>query len=144
MLGGQPVLEPISSAPRKTWRVGAIGPNWRPPPGEDELSPLPGTLCVHREGLAFEADEAVDAATGRLIAAVVPLDAIDDVKPLSPNTWFYSTRLGSAWIPRWQRGWRSPGFTVLVSTGNGWCFESRFGAYRADFIRRTCMGELTK
>lgn len=141
MVGGQPALAQLRSIPQLTWPVRAIGPNWRPPPTEPELQPVPGVLRVHPEGLVFRADDAVDRTTGQPLAAMIPADTVLDAGPLTPGTRLVSSEPAGSWMPRWQRRWRIPGFAIRTTTDGGWGFETPRGASRSSLVNRIYLGK---
>jgi hypothetical protein len=128
-----------AGAPEDTWAVAAIGPEWRPPPGEAELAPVPGRLELHPDGLVFRAEDVMDATTGAVLVSVVPAGDIHAAGPLSPGTRATPTTLAGSWMPAWQRRLRPPGF--LVSTSHGpWLFDAPHGRRRAGIIAERYAG----
>ncbi len=107
------------------WELAAVGPTWRPPPGEHAVLPVEGVLEVLTSALVFRAREAVDLVTGAPLVAVIPVSAMRAIGPLSPGS------PGSGgWMPGWQRRLRSPGFVVGTSAG-AWVFDGPHGPKRA-------------
>ena len=114
---GGPVLE--------SWELAAVGPTWRPPPGEHAVGPVDGVLEIHSDALVFRARDAIDAATGAPLVAVIPASTMRAIGPLSPG----SPGTGE-WMPGWQRRLRSPGFVVGTEAG-AWVFDGPGGPKRA-------------
>lgn len=124
--------------PDETWEVAAIGPGWRPPPGEAELAPVAGRLELYPEALAFRADDAIEAGSGEPLLGIIPAASVQEAGPLAPGSRATPTQLAGGWMPRWQRRFRCPGFVVRTSAG-GWTFECPHGVRRA----RTVGGRYT-
>jgi hypothetical protein len=112
-----PVLE--------SWELAAVGPSWRPPPGEHSLEPVDGVLEIHADALVFRAREVVDMGTGAPLVAVIPVATMRAIGPLTPGT-----PVVGGWMPKWQRRLRSPGFAVDTAAG-GWVFDGPEGPKRA-------------
>ena len=121
------MAEPAGQA-LDTWELAAVGPTWRPGPGEDGVAAVDGVLEVHGDALVFRARDAVDAATGSPLVAVIPAATIRAIGPLSPG----SPGAGG-WLPGWQRRLRSPGFVVGTDAG-AWMFDGPHGPKRADAL----------
>jgi hypothetical protein len=115
-----PVLE--------SWELAAVGPTWRPPPGEHAVEPVDGVLEVHTDALVFRAREVVDVGTGAPVVAVIPAATMRAIGPLSPG----SPGAGG-WMPGWQRRLRSPGFVVGTEAG-AWVFDGPHGPKRAEAL----------
>jgi hypothetical protein len=122
-----------SDAPLETWEdVAAVGPSWRPAPGERDLRPVPGRLELHASVLVFRATEAVDRATGAPLAGVI--GDVQEAGPLSPGSLITPTERAGLWMPGWMRRFRCPGFAVRTGTGS-WIFDSPHGQQRAATVR---------
>lgn len=113
-----------------SWELAAVGPAWRPPPGEHAVLPVEGVLEIHSDALVFRARDAIDVATGDPLVDVIPAATMREIGPLSPG----SPGTGE-WMPRWQRRMRSPGFVVATEVG-GWVFDGPEGPKRADALSR--------
>lgn len=126
-----PPEEPVAD-----WgQVAALAPHWRPRPEEGELEPVQGRLSLHRDGLVFRADAAVDRETGEPVAELVPAAVIVGAGPPSPGSPLTSTRTAGEWMPRLLRRFRCPGF--VVSTADGpWVFDGPHGLRRQEEVRR--------
>jgi hypothetical protein len=117
-----------SGPPLDRWELAVMGPSWRPPPGEFEVRPVPGSVEVHPDSLVFRALDVVDVATGSPVVAVIPATSIRTIGPLAPG----SPGVG-AWLPKWQRRLRSPGFVVGTDAG-AWVFDGPDGPKRASAL----------
>jgi hypothetical protein len=127
---GDPPGPPPDGPVLESWELAAVGPTWRPPPGEHAVAPVEGVLEVQTDALVFRARQAVDTATGSPLVAVIPVVTVRAIGPLSPGN------PGSgAWMPRWQRRLRSPGFVVGTEAG-AWVFDGPHGPKRADALSR--------
>lgn len=127
---GAPAAMPPGE-PADVWgELAAIGPRWAPAQGEAELPPVPGRLELHPDALVFRADDAVDASTGELLVSVLPSAAVREVQRLAPGTKVTPTQTAGAWLPRWQRRLRCPGFALVTDDGP-WIFDARHGDTRA-------------
>jgi hypothetical protein len=135
---GRPAPAPDGEPP-ETWDVAAIGPGWRPPPGEDELLPVAGRLELFDDAMVFRADDAVDRRTGEPLVAVVAAASVREAGPLSPGTHITPTELAGLWMPRMMRRLRCPGFAVRTSDGD-WAFDCPGGARRAREVSRRYVG----
>jgi hypothetical protein len=131
----RPGLDLPHDEPLAEWRVAAIGPDWRPLPGETELLSVPGRLRVHPEGLVFEADDVIDRRTGERVVAVVPAGAVTGAGPLSPGSRMAPSEPAGRWMPGLLRRFRCPGFVVQTADG-AWVFDCPHGARRADEVSR--------
>jgi len=125
--------------PLEVWDVAAVGPEWRPPPDEAELPPVPGRLELYPGALVFRADDTVDRTTGEPLLSVVPAAAVTGAGPLSPGARVTSTELAGQWMPRPLRRLRCPGFIVSTSAGP-WLFDCPHGVKRADEVSRRYAG----
>jgi hypothetical protein len=113
----------------EAWQVAAVGPTWRPAPGEKAVTTVDGVLEVLTDALVFRAHDALDTATSAPLVAVIPAATIRTVGPLSPGS------AGSGgWMPGWQRRFRSPGFAVGTDMG-AWVFDCPHGQRRAGALR---------
>jgi len=112
----------------ESWELAAVGPTWRPPPGEHAVEPVDGVLEVHTDALVFRAREVVDVGTGAPVVAVIPAATMRAIGPLSPG----SPGAGG-WMPGWQRRLRSPGFVVGTEAG-AWVFDGPHGPKRAEAL----------
>jgi hypothetical protein len=134
-----PATAPAGKA-LQTWSVGAVGPEWQPPPGEMELLPVPGRLELYPDALVFRADEAIDRRTREPVVAIVPARSVTGAGPLSPGSRVTPTELAGRWMARPLRRFRCPGF--VVSTSNGpWMFDCPHGVRRAREVSRLYAGE---
>jgi hypothetical protein len=124
--GGEPLAE---------WRVAAIGPGWRPLPGESELLSVPGRLLLHPEALVFLADDAIDRRTREPVVGVVPAGAVAHTGPLSPGSRMSPSEPAGRWMPGPLRRFRCPGFVVGTAEGP-WVFDCPHGVRRAEEISR--------
>jgi hypothetical protein len=109
----------------------AVGPEWRPPPGSDEVAPARGWLLLHDDALVFRADD----GTETVIAAA----DIKDAGPLSPGSRLTPSQAAGQWMAAPLRRVRSPGFAV-VTTGGPWVFDAPHGAKRAQTVRQRYAG----
>jgi hypothetical protein len=126
--GAAPV-EPPDGPPAESWELAAVGPTWRPAPGESTVSLVDGVLEVHPHALVFRAREVLDVASRAPLVAVIPAERIVTIGPLSPGS------AGSGeWLPGWQRRLRSPGFVVGTDVG-AWVFDGPKGPRRARELR---------
>jgi hypothetical protein len=117
--------------PLEVWdEVAAIGPRWAPAASDAELAPVPGRLELHADALVFRADDAIDSATGQPLVSVVAAAAVHEVQRLAPGTMVTPTQTAGAWLPRWQRRLRCPGFALVTDDGL-WIFDARHGDARA-------------
>ena len=73
---GERAAAPPEGPVLESWELAAVGPTWRPPPGEHAVAPVEGVLEFFTSALVFRAREAVDAATGATLVAVIPASAI--------------------------------------------------------------------
>lgn len=121
--------------PLKEWVVAAVGPDWRPPPGEPELPAAPGRLELHPDALVFRADEVIDRRTREPVVDVIPAGAVTGAGPLSPGSRATPTELVGQWMPRPLRRFRCPGF-VVSTTGGSWMFDCPKGVRRAEEVSR--------
>jgi hypothetical protein len=128
-VGGRPA-EPPGGPVLERWSLAAVGPEWRPPPGERAVEPVDGELEVHTDALVFRARDAADIATGAPIVAVIPVASVRAIGPLSPG----NPGTGG-WMPGWQRRVRSPGFVVGTDAG-AWVFDGPHGPKRAEALSR--------
>jgi hypothetical protein len=133
-LTGAPATQPASE-PFAEWKVAAIGPDWTPIAGEDELWPVEGRFSLHPEGLVFRAEGTVDRSSGEPVVAVIPAGSVLDSGPLSPGSRITPSELAGLWMPRYMRRLRSPGFSVRTREGD-WVFDCPHGAKRADEVSR--------
>jgi hypothetical protein len=134
-----PPVTASEGEPLETWNVAAVGPGWRPPPGEPELLPVPGRLELHADALIFRADDAVDRRTGEPLVAVVHGASVRNAGPLSPGTYITPTKLAGLWMPRLLRRLRCPGFAMRTSDGV-WAFDCPAGVRRAREVSRRYAG----
>jgi hypothetical protein len=125
---GAPPMPPPDGPALESWELAAIGPSWRPPPGEHTVAPVDGVLEVHGDALVFRAREAIDVATGTPLVAVIPASAMRAIGPLSPGD-----PGAGGWMPKWQRRLRSPGFVVATEAG-AWVFDGPQGPKRAQVL----------
>jgi hypothetical protein len=130
-----PAPAPPQSPAHEHWEVTAIGPDWRPPPGEPELAPAYGRLSLHDDALVFRADEVTDRATGAPVVAVIPAASVTGAGPLSPGTRLTPSVLAGQWMPAPLRRLRCPGFVVNTVAGT-WVFDAPKGLKRAEAVRR--------
>jgi hypothetical protein len=133
-VSGQAAARPASE-PSERWEVAAIGPSWRPAPGESELWPVAGSLSLHPEGLVFRAGETVDRANGEPVVAVIPAASVLDSGPLAPGSQITPSEPAGLWMPRFMRRFRCPGFSVRTRDGS-WVFDCRHGQQRAREVQR--------
>ena len=103
------------------WELAGVGPAWTPPPGAVEVSTVPGTLEVHTDRLVFRSHDGVHED----VIAAGSIRAIGPLAPGSPNV--------GAWLPKWQRRLRSPGFVVDTEQG-AWVFDGPHGPKRAQAL----------
>jgi hypothetical protein len=124
-------VETPAGEPLESWDVAAVGPDWRPAPGEADVPPVDGRLELYADALVFRAD---DAATRARLAQVIPGASVLDAGPLSPGSMLTPSMPAGQWMPRALRRLRCPGF--VVSTGAGaWAFDSPHGQRRARAVR---------
>jgi hypothetical protein len=121
--------------PLAEWRVSAIGPGWRPVPGESELLSVPGRLQLYPEALVFVADEVVDRSTGEPVVGIVPAGSVTHTRPLAPGTMLAPSEPAGRWMRGPLRRFRIPGF-ALGTAGGLWAFDCPQGARRAEEISR--------
>jgi hypothetical protein len=131
--GPDPALP--AGEPLEEWPVAAIGPRWRPLPGESELLSVPGRLLLHPEALVFRADDVVDRRTGEPVVGVVPAGAVAHAGPLSPGSRMSPSEPAGRWMPGPLRRFRCPGFVVGTEEG-AWVFDCPHGVRRAEEISR--------
>jgi hypothetical protein len=115
--------------------VAAVGPHWRPAPGEPDVPTAAGRLALHEAALVFRADELVDRRSGEPIVDVIPAEAVTGAGPLSPGSPITASRQAGEWMPAWQRRFRSPGFVITTAHGP-WAFDCPRGVRRAAEVRR--------
>jgi hypothetical protein len=125
---GDPQGTPPEGPVLESWEVAAVGPTWRPAPGEHAIEPADGVLEIHTDALVFRAREVVDARSGAPLVAVIPVATVRTIGPLSPG----NPGTGG-WMPRWQRRLRSPGFVVGTDAG-AWVFDGPHGPKRAEVL----------
>ena len=125
--------------PLDAWSVAAVGPQWRPPPDEMELRPVPGRLELYADALVFRADEAIDRRTREPVVDVIPAHTVTGAGPLSPGSRATPSELAGLWMPRPLRRFRCPGFVVSTSDGP-WLFDCRHGERRAREASRRYAG----
>jgi hypothetical protein len=121
--------------PAKEWRVAAIGPGWRPLPGEQELLSVSGRLQLYPEALVFRADDVLDRRTGEPVVGLVPAGAVAHAHPLAPGTQLAASEPAGQWMPAPLRRFRCPGFAVGTADGL-WVFDSPKGNRRAEEVSR--------
>jgi hypothetical protein len=121
---------PPAGEPLEAWDVAAVGPAWRPPPGETELLPVPGRLELYPDAIVFRSSETIDRRTGEPVVEIVPSGEVTGAGPLSPGARVTSTELAGQWMPRALRRLRCPGFVVSTSDGS-WLFDCPHGVRRA-------------
>ena len=134
-----PSAAPPAGEPAAVWELAAVGADWRPAAGEEDVPVARGRLELHPEGLVFRADEVIDGATGEPVIAVIPADTIVDAGPLSPGSPLTRTRTAGEWMAAPLRRLRCPGFAVRTSAG-AWAFDGPRGVKRAEEIRRRYAG----
>ena len=130
-----PVVPPPAGEPDAVWELDAVGADWRPAPGEDDLPVARGRLELHREGLVFRAADVIDRATGEPVVSVIPAEGIVDANPLAPSSPLTNARDAGTWMSGPLQRQRCPGFVVSTSVG-AWAFDGPKGVRRADAIRR--------
>jgi hypothetical protein len=126
---------PPQGPAHEAWEVTAIGPDWRPPPGQAELAPARGRLALHDGALVFSADDVTDRATGERVVAVIPASAVTGAGPLSPGSRLTPSVPAGQWMPAPLRRLRCPGFAVTTTAGT-WVFDAPKGLKRAEALRR--------
>jgi hypothetical protein len=130
---------PPAGEPVAVGELAAVGADWRPAAGEEDLPVARGRLELHPEGLVFRADDVIDRATGEPVVAVIPAETIVDAGPLSPGSPLTSTRAAGEWMAAPLRRLRCPGFAVRTAAG-AWAFDSPRGVKRAEEVRRRYAG----
>lgn len=126
---GPPAAAPDGD-PLDAWAVAAVGPDWRPPPGELELAPAEGRLLLYPDALVFRADAVVDRGTGAPLVSVIPAGSVIEAGPLSPGSRLTPSEIAGRWMPRPLRRIRCPGFAVRTTAGS-WAFDCPYGQRRA-------------
>lgn len=124
----EPALEDWGSAE-------AVGPDWRPEPGQHHVVPVRGALLLHAGGLEFRAADVVDHGTGKPLRAWVAGTSIRDAGPFAPGADLAPGHPAGTWLPWPLRRMRVPGFGVATDEG-GWAFGCPHGSDRAAELRR--------
>jgi hypothetical protein len=130
-----PPVELPDGEPLEEWPVAAVGPGWRPPPGESEVPAVPGRLLLYPSALVFCADDAIDVGTGEPVVGIVPAGAVAHTGPLSPGSRMAPSEPAGQWMPGLLRRFRCPGFVVGTAEGP-WIFDCPHGVRRAEEISR--------
>jgi hypothetical protein len=134
-----PAADAPAGEPLEVWEVAAVGPEWRPAAGEDDVPVAHGRLELHPDALVFRAEDVVDRATGAPVVEVIAADSVLDAGPLAPGSRLTAKRSAGEWMAAPLRRLRCPGFAVSTPSG-GWAFDGPKGVKRAEEIRRRYAG----
>ena len=113
------------------WEVAAVGPAWRPAPGESEVPPVEGRLELHADALVFRAADRDPE--------VIPAASVIDAGPLSPGSRITPSEVAGRWMPGPLRRFRCPGFAIRTDAGS-WAFDCPHGQKRAREVSRRYAG----